>query len=106
MDSVAFAGPNELLLISSYLASRPLSRCVLRNIIVNGKTVLFDGIHASMPKTRLEYSEAHNGRFDLVEVPRIKSPSYELHLYNSHEADDEVDTYLHYLLELVLDGEM
>lgn len=101
LDRVAFTQSGEHRLIFQFLASRSLSHCVLRNIKVDGKHLSFDKLYESMPKTRVECSNAPNGGTDgdgLVEVPRTKYPSYELHLCNSHDGDDEANRGLTILL--------
>lgn len=103
MNGVYFARPGEHQLIFQFLASRTLSRCVLRNTYVDDKLLFFDKLYKSMPKTRSEYRKAPDGvpgGDNLVEVPRTKYPSYELHLYNSHDGDDEVKRGLDILLGL------
>ena len=101
MVQVDFVQPGEHLLIFKFLASRSLSRCVLRHTFVDCKRLLFDKLYESMPKTRSEYRKAPDGGpggDNLVEVPRTKYPSHELHLYNSHDGDDEVNRGLGILL--------
>jgi hypothetical protein len=101
MNRVAFTQSGEHRLIFQFLASRSLSHRVLRRIKVDDKCLSFDKLYESMPKTRFEYRKAPNrgtGRDDLVEVPRIKYPSHELHLCNSHDGDDEVNRGLSILL--------
>jgi hypothetical protein len=101
MDRVAFIQCREIRPIFQFLASRLLSHCVLRAITVNDKLLFFDKLYESMPKTRFEYKKAPNGGTDgddLVEVPITWLPSYELHLCNSHDGDDEVKKGLSFLL--------
>ena len=103
MDRVAFTQSGEYRLIFQFLASRSLSHCVMRSTNVNNRRLLFDKLYESMPKTRIVYRKAPNrgtGGDDLIEVPRTKYSSDELHLYNSHDGDDEVKRDLDILLGL------
>jgi hypothetical protein len=102
LDRMTLTGSNELRLVFQFLTSRSLGHCVLRKFTVDGKQLWFGKIHESMPETQFEHRKVPNGGTDggdLVEVPRTKYPSDELHLYNSHDGDDEVDRGLGVLLE-------